>query len=58
MQQRPHISHTEKSKFVEWISNQRSCSFSWTTSVAASNSASRLAWLTGTPLGTPVVPEV
>src|SRR5262245_15783470 len=57
----PHISHTEKSKALEWVNVHTSADPSGPSSRAshaAVNIATTLRWLTITPLGWPVEPEV
>ncbi len=54
----PQISHTEKSKELEWNSVHTSSGPSRMSSVVAAMSAPTLRWGTTTPLGLPVEPEV
>ncbi|CAM3508462.1 hypothetical protein MYCO108962_23510 [Mycobacterium colombiense] len=54
----PQISHTEKSKAYEWNWVHTWSADSVTPTACASNSRVTLRWLTATPLGTPVVPDV
>src|SRR5262245_49989996 len=54
----PHSSQTEKSKASEWNSVQTSCGPKPNQPSVAPSSRIALAWLTPTPFGCPVEPEV
>ena len=54
----PHISQTEKSKAKEWKMVQTSCWSKWNQGWVRSKRRRTLRWVTMTPLGLPVEPEV
>ncbi len=54
----PNSSHTDMSKLAEWNRDQTSCGPNPNQRSVAANSRVMLAWLTCTPLGLPVDPEV
>jgi hypothetical protein len=54
----PHISHTEKSKAYEWACVHTSSLLKRICSAMAVNMRSTLAWLSPTPFGLPVEPDV
>lgn len=58
LSRQPQISHTEKSKALEWKRVQVSWGPSSKSSAVASTRATTLAWGTTTPFGRPVEPDV